>query len=63
MPCAYCNENYSNRANILRFIVEAPYRQIKYDTMQVEKIISNEKEAEARRKLDETLKKMNNLQL
>ena len=63
MPCAYCNQNYSNRSNKLRFIIEAPYRQIKYDTMQVEKIISNEKEAEARRKLDETLKKMNNLQL
>ena len=32
----------------LRFIIEAPYRQIKYDTMQEEKIISNKKEAEAR---------------
>ena len=40
---------------ILRFIIEAPYRQIKYDTMQVEKYIPNNTEAEAHGQTDGTL--------
>ena len=45
----------------LRFIIEAPYRQIKYDTMQEEKIISNKKEAEARGQMHAILAKMERL--
>ena len=37
----------------LRFIIEAPYRQIKYDTMQVEKTIPNNIETEAHGQADE----------
>ena len=45
----------------LRFIIDAPYRQIKYDTMQEEKIISNKKEAEARGQMHAILAKMERL--
>ena len=38
---------------ILRFIIEAPYRQIKYDTMQVDKHIPNNNETGAHGQADE----------
>ena len=38
---------------ILRFIIEAPYRQIKYDTMQVDKHIPNNNETGAHEQADE----------
>ena len=45
---------------ILRFIIEAPYRQIKYDTMEVEKVTASNKEAEAHGQTDGSLTKIEN---